>query len=126
MTTLSAKLKSYSSKQLLKIVEKNDERKTLATEILIGRGVIEAPKKKAKKQSAGLSLEVALNIQATWRNKKGEKVKFIPFACNGKGKDIILEGEVKGATIDKRYKNIVIVKIKVENKIYHKVPTAIL
>ncbi len=78
MTTLTAKLKNYSSKQLLKIVEKNekDERYNIAFEILVKRGVLETSKKKekkAKKQSEGLSLEAALKIQENWRKKK--KVK---------------------------------------------------
>lgn len=80
MTTLTAKLKNYSSKQLLKIVEKNekDERYNIAFEILVKRGVLETSKKKekkAKKQSEGLSLEAALKIQENWRKKKKSKSK---------------------------------------------------
>ena len=123
MTTTANKMKSYSSKQLLSILDKKDDRYETALEILIKRGVVEEPKTEEPKKEAK-DLTKLEEIKNTWKAKKGETVTFIPNKCNGKGKDIMLTGIIQGAIIDKR-KPAVFVRMKVNGIIYHKVPEAI-
>ena len=69
MTTTANKMKSYSSKQLLSILDKKDDRYETALEILIKRGVVEEPKiEEPKKETKDLTkLEEIKNI---WKAKK--------------------------------------------------------
>ena len=69
MTTTANKMKSYSSKQLLSILDKKDDRYETVLEILIKRGVVEEPKiEEPKKEAKDLTkLEEIKNI---WKAKK--------------------------------------------------------
>ena len=122
MTTTANKMKSYSSKQLLSILDKKDDRYETALEILIKRGVIEEPKtEEPKKEAKDLTkLEEIKNI---WKAKKGTTATFNPNP-NSKSKEEELTGKITGAIIDKR-KMVVYVRLTIDGILYHKVTNAI-
>ena len=122
MTTTANKMKSYSSKQLLSILDKKDNRYETALEILIKRGVVEEPKtEEPKKEAKDLTkLEEIKNI---WKAKKGTTATFNPNP-NSKSKEEELTGKITGAIIDKR-KMVVYVRLTVDGILYHKVTNAV-
>ena len=122
MTTTANKMKSYSSKQLLSILDKKDDRYETALEILIKRGVVEEPKtEEPKKEAKDLTkLEEIKNI---WKAKKGTTATFNPNP-NSKSKEEELTGKITGAIIDKR-KMVVYVRLTVDGILYHKVTNAV-
>ena len=122
MTTTANKMKSYSSKQLLSILDKKDDRYETALEILIKRGVVEEPKiEEPKKEAKDLTkLEEIKNI---WKAKKGTTATFNPNP-NSKSKEEELTGKITGAIIDKR-KMVVYVRLVVDGILYHKVTNAV-
>ena len=122
MTTTANKMKSYSSKQLLSILDKKDDRYEIALEILIKRGVVEEPKiEEPKKEAKDLTkLEEIKNI---WKAKKGTTATFNPNP-NSKSKEEELTGKITGAIIDKR-KMVVYVRLTVDGILYHKVTNAV-
>lgn len=122
MTTTANKMKSYSSKQLLSILDKKDDRYEIALEILIKRGVVEEPKiEEPKKEAKDLTkLEEIKNI---WKAKKGTTATFNPNS-NSKSKEEELTGKITGAIIDKR-KMVVYVRLTVDGILYHKVTNAV-
>ena len=122
MTTTANKMKSYSSKQLLSILDKKDDRYEIALEILIKRGVVEEPKiEEPKKEAKDLTkLEEIKNI---WKAKKGAAATFNPNP-NSKSKEEELTGKITGAIIDKR-KMVVYVRLTVDGILYHKVTNAV-
>ena len=123
MTTTANKMKSYSSKQLLSILDKKDDRYEIALEILIKRGVVEEPKiEEPKKEAKDLTkLEEIKNIK---KKKKGTTATFNPNP-NSKSKEEELTGKITGAIIDKR-KMVVYVRLTVDGILYHKVTNAVL
>ena len=122
MTTTANKMKSYSSKQLLSILDKKDDRYEIALEILIKRGVVEEPKtEEPKKEAKDLTkLEEIKNI---WKAKKGTTATFNPNT-NSKSKEEELTGKITGAIIDKR-KMVVYVRLIVDGILYHKVTNTV-
>ena len=128
MTTTANKMKSYSSKQLLSILDKKDDRYEIALEILIKRGVVEEPKtEEPKKEAKDLTkLEEIKNI---WKAKKGTTATFNPNP-NSKSKEEEeeeeeeLTGKITGAIIDNR-KMVVYVRLTVDEILYHKVTNAV-
>ena len=122
MTTTANKMKSYSSKQLLSILDKKDDRYEIALEILIKRGVVEEPKiEEPKKEAKDLTkLEEIKNIK---KKKKGTTATFNPNP-NSKSKEEELTGKITGAIIDKR-KMVVYVRLTVDGILYHKVTNAV-
>ena len=122
MTTTANKMKSYSSKQLLSILDKKDDRYEIALEILIKRGVVEETKiEEPKKEAKDLTkLEEIKNI---WKAKKGTTATFNPNP-NSKSKEEELTGKITGAIIDKR-KMVVYVRLTVDGILYHKVTNAV-
>lgn len=122
MATTANKMKSYSSKQLLSILDKKDDRYETALEILIKRGVVEEPKiEEPKKEAKDLTkLEEIKNI---WKAKKGTTATFNPNP-NSKSKEEELTGKITGAIIDKR-KMVVYVRLTVDGILYHKGTNAV-
>ena len=122
MTTTANKMKSYSSKQLLSILDKKDDRYETALEILIKRGVVEEPKIEEPKKEAKVLTKLE-EIKIIWKAKKGTTATFNPNP-NSKSKEEELTGKITGAIIDKR-KMVVYVRLTVDGILYHKVTNAV-